>query len=121
MIRGTRRLFACFYADNGLLAARDSEHLQLAFDLLTALFDKVGLNTNTTKIEAMTFFPGRIRQGFSLSDEAYLARMDPEARTAAAARKVRCELCQVELATSSLASHLESQHDMRHCYLGETV
>ena len=67
----------------------------------------------------MTFLPGRIRQ--VLSDEAYLALMEPEARAAGAARKVRCELCQVELATSSLASHLESQHDVRHCYLGETV
>ena len=65
------------------------------------------------------FLPGRIRQG--LSDEAYLTLMDPAARATAAARKVRCELCQVELATSSLASHLESQHDVRHCYLGETV
>merc|ERR1711966_193049 len=93
--------------------------LQLAFDLLTALFDRVGLKTNTTKTEAMRFLPGRIRQG--LSDEAYLALMDLEARAAAAARKVRCELCQVELATSSLVSHLESQHDVRHCYLGEAV
>ena len=114
-----RQLFACFYKDDGLLATRDPEHLQLAFDLLTDLFDRVGLKTNTTKTEAMTFLPGRIRQG--LSDEAYLALMDPEARAAAAARKVRCELCQVELATSSLASHLESQHDVRHCYLGEAV
>ena len=37
------RLFVCFYADNGLLATRDPEHLQLAFDLLTDLFDRVGL------------------------------------------------------------------------------
>ena len=29
-----RRLFACFYADDGLLAAREPEHLQLAFDFL---------------------------------------------------------------------------------------
>ena len=47
-----RRLFACFYADDGLLAARDPEHLQLAFDLLTDLFDRVGLKTNTTKLGA---------------------------------------------------------------------
>jgi hypothetical protein len=114
-----RQLFACFYADDGLLAARDPEHLELAFDILTSLFDRVGLKTNTLKTEAMTFLPGRIRRG--LSDEAYLVRMDPEARAAAAARKVRCELCQVELATGSLASHLETQHDVRHCYLGEAA
>ena len=45
-----RQLFACFYADNSLLAARDPEHLQLAFDLLTDLFDRVGLKTNTTRL-----------------------------------------------------------------------
>ena len=56
-----RWLFVCFYVDDGLLAARDPEHLQLAFDLLTALFDRVGLKTNTSKTEAMTFLPGRIR------------------------------------------------------------
>ena len=101
-----RRLFACFYADDGLLATRDPEHLQLAFDLLTALFDRIGRKTNTIKNKAMLFLPGRIRQG--LLDEAYLARMDMEAQATAAARRVRCELCQVELATGSLASHLES-------------
>ena len=53
------QLFVCFYADGGLLAARDPEHLQLAFDLLTALFDRVGLKTNTTKTEAMPFLPRR--------------------------------------------------------------
>ena len=55
-----RRLFACFYADDGLLAARDPEHLQLAFDLLTGLFDRVGLKTTAAKTKAMTFLPGRI-------------------------------------------------------------
>ena len=43
------------------MAARDSEYLQLAFDLLTVLFDRVGLKTKTTKTEAMTFIPRRIR------------------------------------------------------------
>ena len=57
---------------------------------MTALFGRVGLKTNTTKTEAMRFLPGRIRQG--LPDEAYLARMDPEARAAAAARKMQCKL-----------------------------
>ena len=94
-----RQLFACFCADDGLLAARDPEHLQLALDHLTGFFDRVGLKTDTAKTKAMTFLPGRIRQG--LSDEAYLARMDLEAREAVAARKVRCKLCQTELAAGS--------------------
>ena len=54
-------MFACFDADDGLLAARDPEHLQLAFDLLTSLFNRIGLKTNTTKTKAMPFVLGRIR------------------------------------------------------------
>ena len=56
-LEDVRELFACFYADDGLVAARDPEHLQLAFDLLAALFDRVRLKTNTLKTEAMTFVP----------------------------------------------------------------
>ena len=36
-----RRLLACFYADDGIVAARDPKDLQDAFDLLIALFDRV--------------------------------------------------------------------------------
>ena len=102
-----QQLFACFYADDDLLVAWDPKHLQLAFDLLTNLLDKVGLKTNTTKTKAMTFLPGGIRK--DLLDEAYLARMNREARKAAATRKVRCEPYQVKLTASSLASHLETE------------
>ena len=114
-----RQLFACFYADDGLLVVRKPEHLQLVFDLLTSLFNRVGLKTNTTKTKAMSFLPRRIRQG--LSDKAYLARIDPEAREATTVQKVQCELCQVDLVVGSLALHLETQHNMRHCYLGKAV
>ena len=69
---------------------------------MTALFDRVGLATNTTKTKAMAFLLGRIGQ--DLLDEAYLARINPEARAVAVARKVRCKLYQVELAAGSLAS-----------------
>ena len=43
-----RLLLACFYADNGLIALRDPNFLQQAFDLLPGLFDRVGLQTNKT-------------------------------------------------------------------------
>ena len=56
-----RTIVAVFYADDGLIAARDPKTLQTAFDLLTGLFDRVGLETNTTKTEVMVFLPGRIR------------------------------------------------------------
>ena len=55
-----RHLFACFYVDNRLIAAHTLDHLQLAFSLIIALFDRVGLQTNAIK---------RIRM--CLSEEAY--------------------------------------------------
>ena len=41
-----RVIAAVFYADDSLVAARDPTLLQRAFDILTALFDRVGLATN---------------------------------------------------------------------------
>ena len=38
-----RKLVACFYANGGLVAVRDANTLQKAFDILTGLFDRVGL------------------------------------------------------------------------------
>ena len=62
------------------MAEGDPEHLQLAFDLLTALIDRVGLKTNTLKTKAMIFLPRT-----SLSGEPYLGIMDPAAWTTIAA------------------------------------
>ena len=47
----------------------------------------------------MTFLPRRIRK--DLFDEAYLVGMEHEARKAAAAQKVRCELFQGQLLKQS--------------------
>ena len=60
-LEDVRRLLACFYADDGLIVARDPGDLQVAFDVLTGLFDRVGLRTNTMKTEAMVFLPGKLR------------------------------------------------------------
>ena len=59
-----------FYADDGLIVARDPILLQDAFDLLIALFDHIGLETNDTKTKVMVFLPDRIRT--CLSEDAYL-------------------------------------------------
>ena len=69
-----RVIAAVFYADDGLIAARDATVLQRAFNLLIDLFDRVGLATNETKTEVMVFLPGRIRT--CLSEDAYLSRLD---------------------------------------------
>ena len=43
------KLVAYFYTDEGLVALTQPERLQRAVDVLTGLFDRVGLRTNTEK------------------------------------------------------------------------
>ena len=118
-LNDVRRLFACFYADDGLLVAREPKHLQTAFNLLTLLFDRVGLETNTTKTEAMVFLPGRIRT--CLMEESYSARMDPSTREEIKGRQVTCQLFKLEVTASYLATHLEVQHNVQQTYVREEV
>ena len=97
------------------MVTRKPEHLQLDFNLLTALFDQVGLQTNTLKTEAMIFLPGRVRT--CLSEEAYCSKMDPSLRGSNKGQQVKCKLCQKEVAASYLATHLEVPHNVRHTYI----
>ena len=97
-----RRLFACFYANNGLLTACKPGHLQLAFNFLIALFDRVNLQTNTLKTEFMVFLSGRIRT--CMSEEAFCSVMDPLARGSKKGQRVRCKLCHKEFSASYLAT-----------------
>ena len=82
---------ACFYADDGLIVARDPSTVQKAINALVAIFERVVLKTNTEKTEAMTFVPGRIRT--PLTEEAYQARMSEGAgsRATCARRKWRLD------------------------------
>ena len=110
-----REIVACIYADDGLIAARDPTTLQDAIDDLVALFERVGLKTNTGKTEAMTFVPGRIRT--PLTEEAYQARMSDFHREERKGCRVVCHVCEEEMAVGSLASHLATQHDIYQCYV----
>ena len=58
-----------FYADDGIIANREPERLQQSLDALVALFERVGLITNTEKTKAMTMIPGKIRT--RLIEEVY--------------------------------------------------
>ena len=78
-----------------MVVVRDPKHLQIAFDLLTTLFDSVGLKTNTLKTEAMVFLPGKIRTG--LFKEACRATIDSAERAASRGWQVWCHLCQKEM------------------------
>jgi hypothetical protein len=53
--------FSIFYVDDAYLALRDAEFLQRALDLLVSLFERVGLETNTSKTQTMICTSGRIR------------------------------------------------------------
>ena len=46
-------LAAYFYADDGLMALTQLERIQRSFDVLTGLFDWVGLQKNTAKTVGM--------------------------------------------------------------------
>ena len=111
-----RKLAACFYADNGLVAARDADTLQKMFDIMTGLFDCVGLRINTTKTEVMLCVAGHIRNPFD--QDAYEARMSDLHRTERKGRKMECPTCGELLAVGPLRSYLASQHGQYQCFLG---
>ena len=67
-----QNFFTIFYADDGLIAARCPIKLQSAIDILVALFEHVGLRTNTSKTKVMMCVPGKIRT--RLTDEVYQHR-----------------------------------------------
>ena len=106
--REIRTLVAMFCVDDELIASHDPRTLQTAVDLLTSLFDRVGLQTNTTKTEVMTFVPGKIRT--SLSDTAYRERMDEDFCGKGKGRKVEWGECDTLLAVGLLAGHMAKQH-----------
>ena len=105
-----RQIVACFYSDDGLIAARDPSTLQKAVDALVAIFERVGLKTNTEKTEAMTFVTGRILT--PLTKEAYQARMSDFQGEEKKGRRVSCHVCKKEMVVESLKSHLATQHDV---------
>jgi len=53
-------LFAIFYVDDAYIVARDSVFLQHAIDGLVTTLERVGLETNTKKTQAITCTPGKI-------------------------------------------------------------
>jgi hypothetical protein len=101
-----------FYADDGLIASRNSEWLQMAIQSLSELFERVGLRTNTTKTETMNCTPGYISGPMSAS--AYKRRMDGEGQShrARQRQRVTCPHCGKALAAGSLAHHVRTQHGL---------
>ena len=62
-----------FYSDDGMVASTDPGCIQSVFDMLTGIFDQVGLRTNVRKtvgIVCRTFRASGVRE-----DKAYAQRM----------------------------------------------
>ncbi len=57
---------ALFYANNVLVASRYLELLQHPIDVLTELFEQVGLLTNTKKTQTMVCVPCKVQELLSL-------------------------------------------------------
>ncbi len=101
--------FAIFYVDDAYLASRDAEFLQRVLDILVSLFERVELETNTSKTQTMIHTPGRIRA--QLPTKSY-RRLQRGHVTAAEwnARDVECTKCGKTLKASSLRRHLAEMH-----------
>jgi hypothetical protein len=65
-------LFAIFYVDDAFLASWDVGFLQHALTLLVDLFERVGLQANTSKTQTMICTSSRIRT--QLPSESYRQR-----------------------------------------------
>jgi hypothetical protein len=91
------------YADDGLLASNQPDILQGGTDYLVDLFERVGLNANTSKTKAMTCEP-RPEHG-PISDHAYKRRMTGYGFSykTRQRRKSTCPTCDKEMAAGYLA------------------
>jgi hypothetical protein len=98
------------YADDGLLASNQPDILQGGTDYLVNLFERVGLNANTSKNKSMTCEP-RPEQG-PISDHAYKRRMTGYGFSYKThqRRNVMCPTCDKEMAAGYLARQQSEIH-----------
>jgi hypothetical protein len=104
-------LLAIFYVDDVYIASRDPVFLQRAIDGLVSAFERVGLKTNTKKMQVMTCTPGTIR--LQLPTKSYLQMRAGQMPAAEwDARTVTCRECGKDMRVSSLGRHLADQHEI---------
>jgi hypothetical protein len=109
MEEAVRNYVVAFFVDDGLVAVRCLEWLQSSFTILVTLFKCIGLWTNAAKTKVITCLPGRIQ--VARMEEEYTAQQARDA-TMTKCQRVVCNVCDASLATESLQSRLETQHDM---------
>jgi hypothetical protein len=98
-----------FFFDDGLVSARCPVWLQSSFDILTQLFERIGLLANADKMKVMICVPGKIQA--ALMEEEY-ANQQAGNTTITKCCRVICDVCGASLAAESLRSRLETQHDV---------
>ncbi len=104
-------LFAIFYVDDAYIASRDSVFFQRAINGLIRTFERVGLETNTKKTQAMTCTPGTIcLHLLTKSYQQMRIRRTPAANWDA--HTVTCRECGKDMRASSLAPHFADQHEI---------
>jgi hypothetical protein len=74
-----RNHMVAIFVDDGLVAARCPEWLQLSFQILVALFECIGLRTNAEITKVMTCLPGKIQ--VAQTDKVYTAQQTGTAAT----------------------------------------
>ena len=89
-----------------------AEWLQHAIDVLSGLFEPVGLRTNINKTKCMSCMPGHISD--QMSTAAYKHHMEGTglSHRERQCRRVECSECGVELAASSLQHHRCTIHGL---------
>ena len=102
-------LLALLYADDAYIASTSKLQVQRSMDILTGLFDRVGLRTNTEKTKVMTCVNEKIN--VRRSEEVYHnTKLGFRTENEWKNRRVACDHCGLVMSAKSLPSHLETQH-----------
>ena len=101
--------FAIFYADITYLALRDPMFLQMALDIMVEFFERVGLETNRLKMQAVVCIPGRIQTQLPTASYHHM-QMRYQASKQWEALCVTCHHSDTEMQAHSLPRHLAIQH-----------
>ena len=110
-----RELFTIFYVDDGYIASQDHNFLQLqpVLNMLAEIFCRMGLETNTTKTQAMVCMPGNIQ--IQLSQESYQLMQEGSGGQDGEEwerRVVVCRKCGNSMQNRGLRQHLAGVHDI---------
>jgi hypothetical protein len=102
-----REQLVLFRADDGLIASRNQEWLQMALARLCELFVRAGLRSNVQKTNTVTCAPGYVRG--PVTSAKYQRRMEGVGETyrERQRRRAECSICGADLASSSRMACME--------------